>query len=60
MKTVYYYVFVAIVKKVRLKIIIKEIEGGNKYFYGLYPSWWTVKGEIGDIKKFYSGDLERD
>lgn len=61
MKLVYYYVFIAIVKKVRLKIIIKEIEGGNKFFYSLYPSWWIIKGVNGEEKKkFYCGDLEND
>ena len=33
LKLVRYYVFVAIEKSVRLKIIIKEIEGGEKFFY---------------------------
>jgi len=61
MKNVYYYVFVAIIKKARLKIIIKEIEGGEKYFYSLYPSWWTIKGINGqEEKKLYSGNLEKD
>lgn len=61
LKTVYYYVFIAIIKKVRLKIIIKEIEGGNKFFYSIYPSWWVIKGNAGGTeKKFYSGDLEND
>lgn len=61
LKTVYYHVFIAIVKKIRLKIIIKEIEGSNKIFYSLYPSWWIIKGIAGEEKKkFYSGNLEED
>ncbi len=58
-KLVRYYVFVAIVKSVRLKIIIKEIEGGEKFFYSFYPSWKTTKD---DLKKkiLYSGNLEED
>lgn len=51
LKNVYYYVFIAIVKKVRLKIIVKEIEGGNKFFYSLYPSWWIIKGLDGSEKR---------
>lgn len=54
-----YYVFVAIIKDVRLKVIIKEIDGGVKFFYSLYPSWKVVKNYNGNQKKvFYSGNLE--
>lgn len=42
MKTVYYYVFVAIINEARIKIIVKEIEGGVKTFYSLYPSWKVI------------------
>jgi len=58
-KMVRYYVFIAIIKTVRLKIIIKEIEGGEKFFYSLYPTWKKTKD---DPKKkiFYSGNLEED
>ncbi len=59
MKTVRYFVFVAIVKNVRLKVVVKEIEGGAKFFYSLYPSWRVVMSENGNQRKvFYSGDLE--
>lgn len=52
MKRVYYYVFVGIIDNVRLKVVIKEIEGGVKYFYSLYPSW-KVKSD--GSKKFFFG-----
>jgi hypothetical protein len=58
-KLVRYYVFIAIIKEVRLKIIIKEIEGGNKIFYSLYPSWKTTKNSLRK-KIFFSGNLEED
>ncbi len=57
MKLVRYYVFVAIIKTVRFKIIIKEIEGGENFFYSLYPSWKTTKDSL-KKKIFYSGNLE--
>src|SRR5579862_9278694 len=44
-KLVRYYAFVAIVgaaKDCRIKVIIKEIEGGSKMFWSLYPSWKVV------------------
>lgn len=62
LKIVRYYIFVAIIKKkVRIKIIIKEIEGGTKFFYSLYPSWKIIKGNDSKQRKvFYSGDPETD
>ncbi len=61
LKTVRYYVFVAIIDFVRLKIVIKEIEGGVKFFYSLYPSWRVEKDSNGNNKKiFFSGNLEID
>ena len=60
-KLVYYYVFVAIIKDCRVKVIIKEITGGEKFFYSLYPSWKVVVDVNGNQRKvFYSGDLEMD
>jgi len=56
-----YYVFIAIIKDVRLKVIIKEIEGGVKFFYSLYPAWKVIKDHNKNQKKvFYSGNLETD
>jgi len=62
-KMVRYYVFIAIDKdrNVRLKVIIKEIEGGSKFFYSLYPSWRVTTDINGSQRKvFYSGNLETD
>ncbi len=60
-KTVRYYIFIAIIKTARLKIVVKEIEGGNKFFYSLYPSWRVEKRIDGNNKKvFYSGNPEED
>jgi len=45
----------------RLKIIIKEIEGGQPFFWSVYPSWKITKDSNGNKKKvFYSGNLEDD
>lgn len=61
LKTIKYHVFVAIVDFVRLKIVVKEIEGGVKFFYSLYPSWKVEKDGNGNNKKiFFSGNLEID
>lgn len=61
MKLVRYYVFVAIVKDLRLKVIIKEIDGCQKNFHSVYPSWKTVMDDDGNQqKKLYKGDPEFD
>lgn len=60
-KIVRYYVFVAIIRDCRVKVIIKEIEGGEKFFYSLYPSWKVVIDDNGKQRKiFYTGDLETE
>lgn len=55
-----YYGFVAIVNKARVKIIIKEVEGGKKFFWSIIPFWKPKKDEEGNrIKKIlHEGDLE--
>lgn len=61
LKIVRYYVFVAIIKDVRIKVIVKEINGGVKTFHSLYPSWKVVVKNNGErTKKFFSGDPEID
>jgi hypothetical protein len=55
-----YYGFVAIIKGARIKIIVKEIEGGKRFFWSLIPFWKPRKDEFGNkIKKIlHEGDLE--
>lgn len=63
LKIVKYYVFVVFLKEqdFRLKIIIKEIEGGQPFFWSVYPSWKIIKDNNGNKRKvFYSGNLEED
>jgi hypothetical protein len=61
LKPVRYYVFTAIVKDLRVKVIVKEIEGGQKCFHSIYPSWNTQPdGQGGKKKKLYHGDPETD
>ena len=39
MKTVNYYEFIAILKEIRVRIIIKQVSGGEKYFWSIVPYW---------------------
>ena len=60
MKPVVYYGFVAILNNVKIKIIVKRVEGGQPYFWSVIPFWKTQRDEIFQkIKKvFHEGDLE--
>ncbi len=63
MRLVKYYAFVALIpdKGIRFKIICKQIESGEPFFWSVYPSWRKKKDIFGKEKKiFYTGDLERD
>ena len=55
-----YYGFVAVIGKLRVKIIVKEIEGGKPFFWSIFPFWKMKEDPItGEIKKiFHEGDLE--
>ena len=39
MKEVILYEFIAVLENVRVKVIIKEIEGGEKHFWSIIPYW---------------------
>ena len=60
MKPVVYYGFVAIINNIKIKIIVKKIEGGQPYFWSVIPFWKSQKDELCQkIKKvFHEGDLE--
>jgi len=61
LKNIRYYVFVAIIGELRLKVIVKQIEEGQKNFHSIYPSWQIHKDQQGNpIKKFYYGNPEVD
>lgn len=59
-----YYGFVAIINNARIKIIIKEIEGGNKFFWSLIPFWKNNRKNSGNNfenkKILHAGDMEAD
>lgn len=57
-----YYGFVAIINfKVKIKIIVKEAEGGQPFFWSVIPFWKTKKDPITEQTKkvFHEGDLEK-
>lgn len=61
MKLVSYYEFIAVMEshgsKIIVKVIIKQVEGGEKFFLSLIPFWGSnKKGE----RLLHSGDPEND
>ncbi len=59
MTLVKYYAFIAIMNSVRIKVIIKEITGGKKFFWSICPFWKQRKKYDGTIEKaLYEGNLE--
>ncbi len=39
MKPVIYYEFIAVLKRNRVRIIVKQIENGQKFFWSIVPFW---------------------
>lgn len=57
---VVYYGFVAIVNQARIKIIIKQIDGSDKFFWSLIPFWKNDKRNSENKKILHAGDLENN
>jgi hypothetical protein len=34
-----YYEFIAVLKRNRVRIIVKQVENGQKYFWSIVPFW---------------------
>lgn len=58
MKIVIYYEFIAVINNVRLKVIIKEVRGGEKHFWSVVPFWGIDK--VNHKRTLHSGDPEID
>jgi hypothetical protein len=61
MKLTTYYEFIAVMEshgsKIRVKVIVKQIDGGERYFLSIIPFWGTNKH--GD-RVMHSGNPEND
>ena len=56
--SVSYYEFIAVLKDVRVKIIVKQIEDSPKFFWSIIPFWKVNKNTM--QRKIHSGNLEMD
>lgn len=58
MKDVWYYEFIAVLDSIRIKVIVKEVVGGEKHFWSVIPFWGIDKNTSRRV--LYSGDPEHD
>ena len=58
LKLVCYHEFIAVTKRNRVKIIIKQIDGGQKFFWSLIPFWGM--NEETRTRLFHDGIPEED
>lgn len=60
MKAIQYWGFVAILHERKIKVIVKQVGEGNKYFWSVIPNWRSRKSYESYSVIQYSGDLEND
>lgn len=53
-----YWEFIAVLKGVRVKVIVKQVEGGRKHFWSIIPFWGIDK--VANRRILHSGDPEYD
>ena len=58
LKNVTFYEFMAVLNNVRVKVIVKEVLGGEKHFWSVIPFWGIDKDK--SKRSLHSGDLEND
>jgi len=56
-KKVTYYEFIAVLENIRIKVIVKDISGGEKHFWSIIPFWGLDRN---NKRILYSGNLEED
>lgn len=58
LKDVLFYEFIAVLDSVRVKVIVKEVAGGEKYFWSVIPFWKIDRTTSRRI--LHSGNPEHD
>ena len=53
-----YYEFIALIKRDRVKIIVKQIENGEFFFWSIIPYWGMHEGTR--TRLFHEGIPEED
>lgn len=57
-KEVVFYEFIAVLDNVRVKVIVKEVQGGERHFWSVIPYWGIDK--INSKRVLHSGNPEQD
>lgn len=57
-RNITYYEFVAVIKDVRVRVIVKQVEDGPKYFWSIIPFWKSNK--VSGVRIIHSGKPEED
>jgi hypothetical protein len=58
MKQISFYEFIAVLDNVRVKVIVKEVAGGEKHFWSIIPFWKVNKENSSRI--LYCGEADLD
>ncbi len=58
LKPVSYYEFIAVIKRNRIRVVIKQIDNGEKFFWSLIP-FWRMKGST-MTRILHNGEPEED
>jgi len=58
LKPVCYYEFIAVLENVRVKVIVKQIDDGQKFFWSIIP-YWKIDS-VNNRRALHSGDPEGD
>ena len=58
LKPVSFYEFIAVLENTRAKVIVKQIDGGQKFFWSIIP-YWKIDS-INSRRVLHSGDPEHD
>ncbi|MBI5222457.1 MAG: hypothetical protein HY980_03100 [Candidatus Magasanikbacteria bacterium] len=58
LKNVWFYEFIAVLNNIRVKVIVKETQGGQKHFWSVIPFWGIDK--VNSKRILHSGDPECD
>ena len=58
LKPVIYYEFISILEEKRMRVVIKQIDAGQKFFWSIIPFWKQDK--IWDMRKMSYGNPESD
>lgn len=57
-KPVIYYEFIAVIRRARIKIVVKQIDDGQRFFWSIIP-FWDINKEA-KKRKLHSGNPEED